>query len=65
MASKFKIIICWFILAVSIFIDFLIFRKLTHYSQVLLFHTPENIRKPLDFLMFSGGIEKQYRAVMD
>ena len=25
---------------------------------------PENIRKPLGFLMFSGGIEKQHRAVM-
>ena len=29
----------------------------------LLFHTPENIRKPRGFL-FSGGIEKQHRAVM-
>ena len=26
--------------------------------------TPENVRKPLGFLMFSGGIEKQHRAVM-
>ena len=25
---------------------------------------PENIRKPLCFLMFSGGIEKQHRVVM-
>ena len=25
---------------------------------------PENIRKPLGFLMFSGGIDKQHRAVM-
>ena len=25
---------------------------------------PENIRKPLRFLMFSRGIEKQHRAVM-
>ena len=25
---------------------------------------PENIRKPLGFLMISGGIEKQHRAVM-
>ena len=25
----------------------------------------ENIRKPLGFLMFSGGIDKQHRAVMD
>ena len=25
---------------------------------------PENIRKPLGFLMFSGGIKKQHRAVM-
>ena len=24
----------------------------------------ENIRKPLSSLMFSGGIEKQHRAVM-
>ena len=50
---------------------------LTHFSPVLLFYTPwkhqktfsfsippENIRKPLGFLMFSGGIEKQHRAVM-
>ena len=34
---------------------------LTHYSPVLLFYTPW---KPLGFLMFSGGIEKQHRAVM-
>ena len=40
------------------------FIHLTHYSPVLLFHTPENIRKPKGFLMFSGGIEKQHRAVM-
>ena len=26
--------------------------------------TQENIRKPLAFLMFSGGIDKQHRAVM-
>ena len=25
---------------------------------------PENIRNPLGFLMFSGGLEKQHRAVM-
>ena len=25
---------------------------------------PENIRKPLGFLMFSGGIDKQHQAVM-
>ena len=25
---------------------------------------PENIRKPLGFLMFSGGIEKHDRAIM-
>ena len=25
---------------------------------------PENIRKPLGFLMFSGGMEKQHCAVM-
>ena len=25
---------------------------------------PENIRKPKGFLTFSGGIEKQHRAVM-
>ena len=26
--------------------------------------SPENIRKPKGFLMFSGGKEKQYRAAM-
>ena len=31
---------------------------LSHYSP------PENIKKHLGFLMFSGGIEKQQRAVM-
>ena len=31
---------------------------------MLFFYTPENIKKPLDFLMFSGGIEKQNQAVM-
>ena len=25
---------------------------------------PENIRKPKGFLVFSGGIDKQHRAVM-
>ena len=34
--------------------------SLTHYSPVLLFYTLENIRKPKRFLMFSGGIEKQF-----
>ena len=39
--------------------------KLTHYSLVLLSYTPpKNIRKPKDFLMFSGGIEKQHQAEM-
>ena len=40
--------------------------ELTHYSPELLFYTPWNIRKPKPegFLMFSGGIEKQHRAVM-
>ena len=37
---------------------------LTHYSPLLLFYTPEKTKKPLCFLMFSGGIEKQQRAVM-
>ena len=37
---------------------------LTHYSPVLLFYIPENIRKPKSFLMLSAGIEKQHRAVM-
>ena len=37
---------------------------LTHYSSVLISIPPENIRKPLGFLVFSGGIEKQHRAVM-
>ena len=40
------------------------FQKLTHYSPVLLFYTPENIKKPKFFLMLSGGIEKQHRSVM-
>ena len=37
---------------------------LTHYSPVCFSILPENIRKPLGFLIFSGGIEKQHRAVM-
>ena len=37
---------------------------LTHYSSVLLFCTPEKIRKPEGFLIFSGDIEKQHQAVM-
>ena len=36
---------------------------LTHYSRCCFFIPPENIRKVLDFLTFSGGIEKQHRAV--
>ena len=32
-------------------------------QPVLLFYTPENIRKPLGFL-FSRGIEKQHWAVI-
>ena len=35
---------------------------LTRYSPVLLLYTP---RKTQSFMMFSGGIEKQTRAVMD
>ena len=37
---------------------------LTHYNLVLLIYTLRNIRKHLGFLMFSGGIDKQHRAVM-
>ena len=37
---------------------------LTHYSPLLLFYSPEKIRKPLCFLVFSRGIEKQRQAVM-
>ena len=37
---------------------------LTHYSLLFLFYTPEKIRKPLCFLMFSWGIEKQQQAIM-
>ena len=37
---------------------------LTHYNPLLLFYTPEKIRKPLCLLMFSGGTEKQHQAVM-
>ena len=41
--------------------------SLNHYSPVLLAPswTFENIRKPLGSRMFSGGLEKQHRAVMD
>ena len=38
---------------------------MTHYSPVFLSYPPKNIRKPLGFLMFSGGTEKQHRAVID
>ena len=38
--------------------------QFTHYSSVLLIYTPENIRIPYVFLMFSGGVNKQHRAVM-
>ena len=31
---------------------------------IAFFIPPENITKPKGFLMFSGGIEKQHRAVM-
>ena len=31
---------------------------------VALLYPPESIRKPLGFLMFSGGIEKQQQAAM-
>ena len=38
---------------------------LTHYIPLLLlFYIPENIRKPLVFLTFSGGIKKQHPAVI-
>ena len=37
---------------------------LTHYSPLLFFIPSKNISKPLGFLMFSGVIEKQHRAVM-
>ena len=33
-------------------------------TQCCLSIPPENIRKPLCFLMFSGGIDKQHWAVM-
>ena len=32
--------------------------------SVAFLYPPQNIRKPLGFLMFSGVIEKQHRAVM-
>ena len=39
--------------------------SLTHYSPVLVFYTPWKHQKNLKVsLMFSGGIEKQHRAVM-
>ena len=37
---------------------------LTHYCHVLLIYTPENIRKPLGFRMFSSGIDEQNWALM-
>ena len=37
--------------------------RLTYYSPVLLIYTPEKI-KPSGFLIISGGIDKQHRAVM-
>ena len=40
----------------------LYFLSLTLYSAVLLFYTPEKIRIPKGFLMFSWGIEKQHRV---
>ena len=33
-------------------------------SGAAFLYPPENIRKPLGFLMFSEGIEKPHRAVM-
>ena len=33
-------------------------------DRCCFFIPPENIRKPLDFLIFSGCVEKQHRAVM-
>ena len=38
--------------------------KLNHYSLCCFSIPPKNIRKPLGFMLFSGGIEKQHRAVM-
>ena len=38
--------------------------SLTHYSPVCFSIPPENIRKPLGFLMFSGSIEKQHWTIM-
>ena len=35
-----------------------------HTAQCCLSVPPENIRKPLGFLIFLGGIDKQHRAVM-
>ena len=40
-----------------------IFPGLTRYTRCCLSIPPENIRKPLGFLMFSRGIDKQHRAV--
>ena len=31
---------------------------------VAYLYPPESVRKPLDFLMFSGSIDKQHRAVI-
>ena len=33
-------------------------------SGVAYLYSPENIRKSISFLMFSGGIDKQHRALM-
>ena len=37
---------------------------LIRYYRCCLSTPPENIRKPLGFLMFLGGIDKQKRTVM-
>ena len=37
---------------------------LTHYNRCCLSIHPENIKKPLGFLIFLGGIDKQHWAVL-
>ena len=34
-------------------------KSLTHFTPLVSFYTPENIRKPVFFLMFSGGIDRE------
>ena len=39
--------------------------QLTHYSPVLLIYTAWKHQKTLSFFIFSGGIDKRHRTLMD